>query len=70
MTANPCLPRWNGIKKRLPRLAATMNGMLKTNYPGLSRREFLTTAVGAGGAMLLGPAWMNAAADEVDPRYA
>jgi hypothetical protein len=47
-----------------------MNGMLKTNYPSPSRREFLITAVGAGGAMLLGPAWMNAAADEVDPRYA
>jgi hypothetical protein len=47
-----------------------MNGMLKTNYPGLSRRDFLTTAVGAGGAMLLGAAWMNAAADEVDPRRA
>lgn len=44
--------------------------MLKKNYLGLSRREFLTTAVGAGGAMLLGPAWMTAAADEVDPRVA
>jgi len=47
-----------------------MNGMLKTNYPGLSRREFLTTTVGAGGAMLLGPAGMNAAADVVDPGLA
>jgi membrane dipeptidase len=47
-----------------------MNDMLENNYPSLSRREFLTTAVGAGGAMLLGPAWMNAAADGVDPRVA
>jgi hypothetical protein len=30
-----------------------MSGMLKDEDPGLSRREFLTTAVGAGGAMLL-----------------
>jgi membrane dipeptidase len=35
-----------------------------------SRRAFLTTAAGAGGAMLLGPAWLNAAGDEVDPRVA
>jgi hypothetical protein len=47
-----------------------MSGMLKSNYPGVSRREFLTTAVGAGGAMLLGPAWLNAAGDGVDPRVA
>jgi hypothetical protein len=47
-----------------------MNDMLKNNHPSLSRRELLTTAVGAGGAMLLGPAWMNAAADGVDPRVA
>ena len=47
-----------------------MSGVLKNNYPGLSRREFLTTAVGAGGAMLLGPAWLHAAGDEVDPRVA
>jgi len=47
-----------------------MSGMLKNNYPSLSRREFLTTAVGAGGAMLLGPAWLYAAADAVDPRIA
>ncbi len=39
MRANPCLPRWDGIKKRLRRLAATMNGMLTTNYPSLFRRE-------------------------------
>jgi hypothetical protein len=44
--------------------------MLKSNHPGLSRREFLTTAVGAGGAMLLRPAWLSAAGDGVDPRVA
>src|SRR5580704_6582802 len=44
--------------------------MLKSNYSSLSRREFLTTAVGAGGAMLLGPAWLSAAGDGVDPRVA
>ena len=43
---------------------------MKNSYPNLSRRELLTTAAGAGGAMLLGPAWLNAAADEVDPRVA
>ena len=37
--------------------------MMKNTCSGLSRREFLTTAVGAGGAMLLGPAWQNAAGD-------
>jgi trehalose/maltose transport system substrate-binding protein len=47
-----------------------MSAMLKNNYPGLSRREFLTSAVGAGGAMLLGPAWLHAAGDGVDPRVA
>ena len=47
-----------------------MSGVLKNSYPGLSRREFLTDAAGAGGAMLLGPAWLNAAADGVDPRVA
>jgi membrane dipeptidase len=47
-----------------------MSGVLKNNYPSLSRREFLTTAVGAGGAMLLGPAWLHAAGDGVDPRVA
>src|ERR1700684_2260138 len=47
-----------------------MSGMLKPGYPRLSRREFLTSAVGAGGAMLLGPAWLHAAADGVDPRVA
>jgi hypothetical protein len=44
--------------------------MLKKSYPSPSRREFLATAVGAGGAMLLGPAGMNAAADVVDPGLA
>ena len=44
--------------------------MLKNGRPSHSRRGFLTTAAGAGGAMLLGPAWLNAAADEVDPRVA
>jgi membrane dipeptidase len=34
----------------------------------LSRREFLTTAMGAGSAMLLGPAWLHA--DGADPRLA
>ena len=43
---------------------------MKNDYPGLSRREFLTTAVGAGGAMLLRPAWLSAAGDGVDPRVA
>ena len=43
---------------------------MKNNHPNLSRRELLTRAVGVGGAMLLGPAWLNAAADGVDPRVA
>ena len=43
---------------------------MNNDYPGLSRREFLTTAVGAGGAMLLRPAWLSAAGDGVDPRVA
>ena len=47
-----------------------MSGVLKNNHPGLSRREFLATAVGTGGAMLLGPAWLHAAGDGVDPRVA
>src|ERR1700722_411733 len=47
-----------------------MAGMSKDKSCSLSRREFLTIAAGAGGAMLLGPAWMNAAADGVDPRVA
>jgi membrane dipeptidase len=44
--------------------------MLKNNYPNRSRREFVTTAAWAGGAMLLGPAWLNAAGETVDPRVA
>jgi membrane dipeptidase len=36
----------------------------------LSRRDFLTTAVGAGGAMLLGQTWLNAVGQGVDPRVA
>ncbi len=47
-----------------------MSAVLKNKNHGFSRREFLTTAVGAGGAMLLRPAWVNAAADAVDPRVA
>jgi hypothetical protein len=47
-----------------------MSGVLRNNYPSLSRRGFLTTAAGGGGAMLLGPAWLKAAADGVDPRVA
>jgi membrane dipeptidase len=42
---------------------------LKKNFPSLARREFLGTAAGVGGAMLVGP-WMNAVADGVDPRVA
>ena len=44
--------------------------MLKTKYPSLSRREFLTTAACAGGAMLIGPAGLAAAGDGADPRVA
>jgi membrane dipeptidase len=47
-----------------------MNGMLKTNFPGLSRRAFLTTAAGAGGIMVLSPSGLNAAAGEADARVA
>ncbi len=43
---------------------------MKNIYSSLSRREFLTTAARAGGAMLLGPAWLNAAGDGIDPRVA
>jgi membrane dipeptidase len=43
--------------------------VLKNIDASLSRRELLMTAVGAGGAMLLAPAWLNAA-DGVDPRVA
>ena len=47
-----------------------MSSVLKNNYPGLSRRRFLMTAVGAGGALLLEPVWLKAAAGGVDPRVA
>ena len=43
---------------------------MKNNYSRLARREFVTKAVAAGGAMLLAPEWLNAAADGVDPRVA
>jgi membrane dipeptidase len=46
-----------------------MSGVLKNGYPG-SRREFLTSVAGAGGAMLIGPACLNAATDGVDARAA
>jgi membrane dipeptidase len=41
--------------------------LMKNN---LSRRDFLTTTLGAGGAMLLGPTWLSAASEAVDPRVA
>jgi membrane dipeptidase len=44
--------------------------MFKNNFPSFSRRELLTTAVSAAGAMLLGPPCLNAAGDDVDPRVA
>jgi membrane dipeptidase len=44
--------------------------MWKNSDPAPSRREFLTIALGAGGAMLLSPAWLHAAGDGVDPRVA
>jgi membrane dipeptidase len=47
-----------------------MGGVLKNNYPSLWRREFLTTGLGAGGAIMLGPAWLNAESGGVDPRVA
>jgi membrane dipeptidase len=42
---------------------------MKTYY-SLSRRHFLSTALGAGGSMLLGPTWLSAASEAVDPRVA
>ncbi len=45
-------------------------GVLMKASCRFSRRDFLTTAVGAGGAMLLGPAWLSAAGEVVDPRIA
>ena len=47
-----------------------MSGMLKSNFPGLSRRAFLTTAAGTSGVMLLSPAGLNAADGEADARVA
>jgi membrane dipeptidase len=47
-----------------------MSDVLKNNDPNFSRREFVTTAVGAGSAVLPWPAWLNAAGDVVDPRVA
>jgi TAT (twin-arginine translocation) pathway signal sequence len=44
--------------------------MLKNGYSHPSRRDFLGTAAGAGGAMLIGPAWWNASAEGVDSRVA
>jgi hypothetical protein len=40
-----------------------MAGMPKNHDPGLSRRGFLTAAVGAGSDMLLAPACLHGAAD-------
>jgi membrane dipeptidase len=50
-----------------------MKGSLKKSHPNLSRRSFLAVSAGAGGATLLGPAWVNAAAwavDALDPQVA
>jgi membrane dipeptidase len=44
-----------------------IGGVSKNNFPSLSRRSFLTTAAGASGAMLLGPAWLHLAGEAVDP---
>ena len=46
-----------------------MSDVLRNPYPSPSRRAFLTNAAGAGGAMLLAPAWLKAA-DGIDPRVA
>jgi len=43
---------------------------LKKTFLDRSRREFLTKAAGATGAMLLGPAWLSAAGVEPDSRVA
>src|SRR5579862_710839 len=47
-----------------------MSYMSSENHPRLTRRKFLATSVGAGGAMILGPAGLSAAGDAVDPRVA
>ena len=44
--------------------------MLRNSFWNPSRRNFLKTAAGAGGAILIGPAWSNAAAESVDLRVA
>jgi hypothetical protein len=44
--------------------------LLKSRLTGLSRREFLASAVAAGGVGLLAPGWVDAFADEADPRVA
>jgi membrane dipeptidase len=44
--------------------------MSKNDDSCLARREFVTTAVAAGGAMLLWPAWLDATAEGVDARVA
>lgn len=44
--------------------------MLKNRRPALSRRGFLTDAVAAGGAIVLAPGWLKAAAYDGDPRVA
>jgi membrane dipeptidase len=46
------------------------SGPIKNKASSLSRRKFLTTAAGAGGAMLLDPAWLSAADGGIDPRVA
>jgi membrane dipeptidase len=47
-----------------------MSNLLRNRYSNSSRRDFLRTAAGAGGAMLIGPACWNASAEGVDPRLA
>ena len=44
--------------------------MPTNSYSIPSRRDFLRTASGAGGVMLIGQSWWNAAAEGVDPRIA
>jgi len=47
-----------------------MSNLLKNRCSNPSRRDFLRTAAGAGGATLIGPAWWNPSAEGVDPRFA
>src|SRR5579871_3985627 len=49
--------------------SAIMEGIPKNMDMDLSRREFLTTAVSAGGAMLFGSVCLNASG-QADPRVA